>query len=160
MRTGRIRWTRLSIVDAQSVKCADTVPRESRGYDAGKKTNGRKCHLVVDTAGLLLVVLVTAANVQDRDGGRLVLARARMGMPSIVQVWADGGYVGKLVDFARQRLQVALEIVKKPKVQHTSRRCPAAVWWNGPCRGWCGVTASDMTTNGFPPTRRPWSNGP
>jgi hypothetical protein len=129
------------------------VPKESRGYDAGKKTNGLKCHLVVDTACLLLVVLVTAASVQDRDGGRLVLARARMGMPSIVQVWADGGYVGKLVDFARQMLQVALEIVKKPKGNTPSRRCPAAGWWSGPCRGWCGAAASDMTTNGFPRPR-------
>ena len=65
------------IVDAQSVKAADTVGRDSRGYDAGKKVNGRKRHVVVDTIGLLIVVLVTAASVQDRDGGRLVLAKAR-----------------------------------------------------------------------------------
>ena len=70
------------IVDAQSIKGADTVGKNSRGYDAGKKTNGRKRHIVVDTLGLLIVVLVTAANVQDRDGARRVLDRAKMAMPS------------------------------------------------------------------------------
>jgi transposase len=87
------------IVDAQSIKGADTVGKDSRGYDAGKKVNGRKRHVVVDTIGLLVVVLVTAARVQDRDGGRLVLNRARMKMPSIVLVWADGGYAGNVLRF-------------------------------------------------------------
>ncbi|MGH2761558.1 MAG: transposase, partial [Thermoleophilaceae bacterium] len=61
------------IVDSQSVKGADTVSGCTRGYDAGKKLNGRKRHIVVDTIGLLLVVMVTAASVQDRDGGRGIL---------------------------------------------------------------------------------------
>lgn len=71
------------------------MPAVSRGFDAGKKVNGRKRHVVVDTLGLLGVVLVTAASLQDRDGGRLVLAR--MAMPSIVLVFADGGYAGRCV---------------------------------------------------------------
>jgi transposase len=71
-----------------------------------------------------VVVLVTAASVQDRDGGRLVLNRARMAMPSIVLVWADGGYAGKLVAFARQYLRIALEIVKKPEGQRTFEVLP------------------------------------
>ena len=53
--------------------------KDSRGYDAGKKVDGRKRHLVVDTMGLLIVVLVTAASVQDRDGGITALDRAKMG---------------------------------------------------------------------------------
>jgi len=81
-----------------------------------------KRHVLVDTIGLLVVVLVTAASVQDRDGGRLVLNRARMAMPSIVLVWADGGYAGKLVAFARHYLQMALE---RPAPRLRSR--PAAV---------------------------------
>ena len=63
------------IVDSQSVKGADTVSAQTRGYDAGKKINGRKRHIVVDTIGLLLVVMVTAASVQDPDGGRGILKR-------------------------------------------------------------------------------------
>lgn len=121
---GRDPMASAGIVDAQSVKGADTVGRGSRGYDAGKKTNGRKRHIVVDTTGLLVAVLVTAASMQDRDGGRLVLAKARMAMPSIARVWADGGYAGQLVDFARQRLQVTLQIVRKPKGQHTFEALP------------------------------------
>lgn len=116
-QAGRDPMASAGIVDAQSVKAADTVGAGSRGYDAGKKTNGRKRHIVTDTLGLLVVVLVTAASVQDRDGGRLVLGRARMAMPSIVLVWADGGYAGRLVTFARQYLRIALEIVKKPEGQ-------------------------------------------
>jgi transposase len=103
------------IVDAQSVKGADTVGAESRGFDAGKKVNGRKRHVVVDTLGLLIVVLVTTAGVQDRDGGRRVLDRARMAMPSLHLIWADGGYAGRLVDWVKHRLRLLLEIVKKPE---------------------------------------------
>src|SRR5918911_122292 len=55
-------------VDSQTVPGASTVGQATRGWDAGKKTNGRKRHPVVDTMGLLIVVLVTAASVQDRDG--------------------------------------------------------------------------------------------
>src|SRR5512144_655079 len=88
-----------AIVDAQSVKGADTVGRATRGYDAGKKVNGRKRHIVVDTLGLLLVVLVTAASVQDRDGGARVLERLRFRMPSVAVIWADGGYAGRLVGY-------------------------------------------------------------
>ncbi len=88
-------------LDAQSDKGADTVGKDSRGYDAGKKVNGRKRHVVVDTLGLLIVVRVTAASVQDRDGGHRVLDCARMAMPWIALVWADGGYAGKLVDWVK-----------------------------------------------------------
>ena len=121
---GRDPMASAGIVDSRSARGADTVGHGSRGYDAGKKINGRKRHIVVDTLGLLVVVLVTAASVQDRDGGRLVLAKARMKMPSIVLVWADGGYAGTLVDFARRMLFIAVEIVRKPKGQHTFQALP------------------------------------
>ncbi len=121
---GRDPMASAGIVDAQSIKGADTVGRGSRGYDAGKKTNGRKRHVVVDTLGLLVVVLVTAASLQDRDGGRLVLDKARMRMPSIALVWADGGYAGRCVAFAHRMLHIVLEIVKKPAGQRTFEVLP------------------------------------
>lgn len=102
-----------AIVDAQSVKGADTVGALSRGYDAGKKVNGRKRHIVVDTSGLLLLVMVTAASVQDRDGGARALERLRFVMPSVATVWADGGYAGRLVAYAAKVLQVVVTIVRK-----------------------------------------------
>ncbi len=84
---GRDPLASAGILDSQlSVRGADTVGRDSRGYDAGKQVSGRKRHVVTDTLGLLLVVLVTAASVQDRDGGRLVLDRLRFAMPSVVLV--------------------------------------------------------------------------
>jgi len=66
----------------QSVPGGSTVGgKDSRGYDAGKKVDGRKRHLVVDTMGLLIVVLVTAASVQDRDGGITALTGRRWRCP-------------------------------------------------------------------------------
>lgn len=121
---GRDPMASAGIVDAQSVKGADTVGASTRGFDAGKKVNGRKRHVVVDTLGPLIVVLVTAASVQDRDGGRLVLDKTRMAMPSIVLVWADGGYAGRCVEFARRLLRITPRIVKKPEGQHTFEVLP------------------------------------
>ena len=121
---GRDPMASAGIVDAQSIKGSDTVGAPTRGYDAGKKVNGRKRHVVVDTIGLLVVVLVTAASLQDRDGGRLVLTRARMAMPSIALVWADGGYAGRCVAYAQQFLRIALHIVNKPEGQRTFEVLP------------------------------------
>lgn len=101
---GRDSMASAGIVDSKSVKGSDTVGTDSCGYDAGKKINGRKRHIVTGTLGLLVGVMVTTAGLQDRDGGRRVLSRARMMLPSIVLIWADGGYAGKLVAFARARL--------------------------------------------------------
>ncbi len=114
---GRDPMASAGVVDSQSVKGADTVGAGSRGYDAGKKINGRKRHIVVDTLGLLLVVLVTAASVQDRDGGVRVLDRARMAMPSLALVFADGGYAGWLLAWARRVLHIVVEIVRKSEGQ-------------------------------------------
>lgn len=123
-RAGRDPMASAGIVDAQSVKGADTVGADTRGYDAGKKVNGRKRHVVTDTLGLLLVVLVTAGSVQDRDGGRRVLARAKLAMPSIALVFADGGYAGKLLAWVHRRCHIALQIVRKPEGQRTFEVLP------------------------------------
>ncbi len=114
---GRDPMASAGIVDSQSLRGADTVGADHRGYDAGKRVNGTKRHIVTDTLGLLLVVLVTAASVQDRDGGRRVLDRLRFAMPSVALVFADGGYAGRLVQWARRVLRVVLEIVRKPEGQ-------------------------------------------
>lgn len=83
----------------------------------GKKTTGRKRHLVVDTLGPLLVVMVTAASVQDRPGGRKILQLVADRFPSIALVWADGGYAnsidGTLIGWAREKLGLLPRIVKR-----------------------------------------------
>jgi transposase len=104
------------IIDSQSVKGADTVGADSRGYDAGKKINGRKRFIVTDTLGLLVVVCVMAASWQDRDGGKTALLSTYLATP-IRHVFADSGFAGRLVDWATARLRMTLDIVRKPAEQ-------------------------------------------
>ena len=75
--------------------------------------NGRKRHLLVDTMGLVLAVIVHAGNIQDRDGARLVLAKIAQGMPRLELIWADGGYAGQLIDWVKATCGWILEIVKR-----------------------------------------------
>lgn len=109
---GRNRQPSAALIDAQSLRGAETVGRQTRGYDAGKNVNGRKRHIVVDTIGLLLVVAVTGAHVQDRDGARPLITALRMCFPGITLVWADSGYQGKLVDWSAT-LGITVQIVRK-----------------------------------------------
>jgi putative transposase len=74
---------------------------------------GRKRHIVVDTLGLLLTVVVHPANIQDRDGAKLVLEKTRGRFPRLKLIWADGGYAGKLIDWVQQTCGWVLEIVKR-----------------------------------------------
>ncbi|MER5363622.1 IS5 family transposase [Streptomyces sp. NPDC002785] len=104
-----------AVIDAQSIKTSEGG--EARGFDAGKRTTGRKRHVIVDTMGLLLVVAVTSASVQDRAGGRTVLAGLAAGFRTISLVWADGGYANSvdstLLSWARDALNIVVEIVKR-----------------------------------------------
>ena len=104
------------LIDSQSVKGADTVGRESRGYDAGKKVNGRKRFIVTDTLGLLLTVVVLTAGVQDRDGAKPVLLSTYL-RTRVRYVFADGGFAGRLLDWAHTLLRTTLHIVRKPAGQ-------------------------------------------
>src|SRR6266404_6808587 len=81
-----------AILDSQSVKVSNHGG--VRGYDAGKKVMGRKRHLLVDTLGLILAVVVHPADIQDRDGARLVLAKLTNAFGWVRLIWVDGGYAG------------------------------------------------------------------
>jgi len=113
VRAGRAPQPTAAIIDSQSVQGADTVPARSRGYDAGKKTNGRKRHIAVDTNGLLLAVVVTVASIQDRDAAIRLLAALRAGFATITMVWADAGYAGRLVRWAKTVARLTVTIVKR-----------------------------------------------
>ncbi|MGW1092841.1 IS5 family transposase [Streptomyces sp. NPDC002596] len=113
-REGREAEPTAGVIDAQSVKAAASVPSASRGYDGGKLINGRKRHIVTDCLGLLLlVVAVTAANVGDREAATGLLTRLRELHRDICLVWADGGYTGALIDWAREKLALTVEVVKR-----------------------------------------------
>jgi len=88
--------------------------------------NGRKRHIAVDTIGMLLTVLITAAGVQDRDGAKPLLWNLRRAFPSVKLAWADGGYAGKLVTWAKTKLtpRLTLQIVKRPGDLHTFQVLP------------------------------------
>jgi putative transposase len=99
------------VIDSQSVKTTEIA--SERGYDAGKKVKGRKRHILVDTLGLLLMVVVHAACIQDRDGAKLVLERAKGKFPRLSLIWADGAYGGKLIEWVKTVCCWVLEIVKR-----------------------------------------------
>ncbi|MBA8823962.1 transposase [Saccharopolyspora lacisalsi] len=107
------------IIDSASVQAAETVSAHSRGFDAGKKVDGRKRHIGVDTLGLLVCVLVTSANVQDRTAARNLLARLRYRCPSIRHLWSDAGYTGTLLAWAQHLFGLTIEIVARLAGQTT-----------------------------------------
>ena len=103
-------------LDSQSVKSATPAAIEV-GFDGGKKIKGRKRHLMVDTLGLVMMVVVTAANVSDQHGARLVFARL-LAVPErivrLVMIWVDGTYEG--IDFMRWTMDTyrwILETIKR-----------------------------------------------
>jgi putative transposase len=102
-----------AIIDSQSVhRTAEaTVPRNTSGFDPHKKVNGRKRHILTDTLGLLIAVVVTPANVQDRDAARPLLDEAAL--TAIRLIWADNGYAGDLATWAHKTHSINLKIVPR-----------------------------------------------
>jgi putative transposase len=101
-----------------------------RGYDAGKQVKGRKRHLLVDTLGLVLAVVVTAASVQDRDGAKRLLRVLQHQFSRLRLLWADGAYGGSLIDWVwslRSRRKVRLAITKRSDTAKGFEVIPK--WW-------------------------------
>lgn len=114
VRAGRSGQPTAAIVDAQSVKGAETVGAGSRGFDGGKQINGRKRHIVVDTLGLVLLVAVTPAGTNDRTAAMALFHRLTLLFRQVTKVWADHGYDGELAGWARRTLGLDLEIPEHP----------------------------------------------
>lgn len=112
-QAGRHKHPTAGCLDSQSVKT--TQAPGLRGFDAGKLVKGRKRHILVDTMGLLLVVIVTAGSVQDRDGARLLFKQLRGGCKKLRKVWVDGGYRGELIDWGWEQLRLVLKPVLRPQ---------------------------------------------
>ncbi|MEV7739799.1 transposase, partial [Streptomyces sp. NPDC088921] len=117
---GRRAEPTAAVVDAQSVKTSANVAEPSQGIDAGKKIKGRKRHLITDTLGLVPAVLVTAANVHDTTGGKLLLDDLAAAHPSVSKVWADGGYQNSIFNAVPSGSQ------EEGKVHHQGDVCDAA----------------------------------
>jgi putative transposase len=115
-KKGRHKQPTAGSLDSQSVKTG-TTPQGVRGFDGGKLITGRKRHILVDTCGFLLAVLVTSAAVQDRDGARLLLQNLAGFCKKLRLIWVDGSYRGSLIDWVAEKFSFRLRPVLRPEGQ-------------------------------------------
>jgi len=124
LAAGRDREPTAAVIDSQSVRAADTVPKASRGWDNAKKVNGRKRHIAVDVTGLLLATVITPASVQDRDAARPLLWNLRRACTHVRLAWADAGYRASRLGAFTAALRITLQVVRKPDDLHTFQVLP------------------------------------
>lgn len=100
------------VIDSQSAKTTESGG--PRGYDAGKKVKGRKRHILTDTLGLMIEAVVHTADIQDRDGGPLVLQNIQTRFPWLTHIFADGAYAGpQFADKIAESGTWSIEIIKR-----------------------------------------------
>ena len=127
----------LGIIDSRSIKSSHHVDSD-RGIDGNKTIKGRKEHIVVDTLGLPMGIIVHEANIHDSVGAHTVIDSMRGSFPRLKRILADGGYKGqKLIDDARAKLGAEFKAVLRPdNLQRSSRFFPCDGLWKGLSRGW------------------------
>jgi putative transposase len=97
----------VGIIDAQSVK-STLVSSQDKGFDAGKKIKGIKRHIITDTLGLILAVVIQSASVQDRDGAISVIEKLIENWKKIIKIFADSGYRGALIKTVKNKFSIQL----------------------------------------------------
>jgi len=111
-QAGRAAEPTAAIIDARVVKTSSNAPESTTGYDAGKRTKGRKQHIATDTLGLLLALVITAASVQDTNGGKEVADQLAAAHPAVTAGWVDGGYKTGFLEHAADA-GIAFQVVPK-----------------------------------------------
>jgi putative transposase len=119
IQEGRESEPTAAIMDSQSVGCPLGVGRQRRRTWLRYGETGQRSfrHIMVDTLGLILLIFVTSASIQDRDGGVELCDDAHQRFPTLKKVWADSAYRGELVEYVTNWCRFVLEIVAKPKEQ-------------------------------------------
>ena len=101
----------LGLLDSQSVK-THSITTE-KGYDGNKKMNGRKRHIITDTLGFIIAIVIHNADIQDRTGAKEVIQELKFKYPRLVKILADQGYTGELAEWTLKFFGWTIEIVKK-----------------------------------------------
>jgi putative transposase len=122
LKQGKAEQPTVGIIDAQSVK-STLVSSESKGFDAGKRIKGIKRHIIVDTLGMILAVVIQGASVQDRNGAMDVMDKLFETWNRIIKIFADYGYRGTLVEKVKTKFKAVFEVIKRTE-SHTFKILP------------------------------------
>jgi len=115
-RVGRHKHPTAGALDSQSVKTTQ-APKATQGFDSGKRVKGRKRHILVDTLGLLLAVVVTAASISDPAGAKLLLSHLAGACKKLRRIWVDAAYRGHLLEWVLLHFKFVLQPVLRPNAQ-------------------------------------------
>lgn len=112
---GRNENPSAGIIDSQSVNGTGESGQQESGFDGGKFVTGRKRHIIVDTLGYLITLVVHAASIADCKGAKRVIAKLVETLDTVKLIGADGSYKGEFIEWVKREFGCVLEVVKKKK---------------------------------------------